>query len=124
MLARKICVVFALTLFLGAGQVILGAAAQPQPEKKSELAVTEILQVMGKGADYIVIGEESLYVEPKVTKITNAYGRAISLERLRTPCLAEVTYSRWMRGVERLPVVLHLKVKKTPWAASSEDSQE
>jgi hypothetical protein len=124
MLTRKICVVFALTLLLGVGQAMIGAPGQAQSEKGAGLVVTETLQVMGKGVDYIVIGEEPLYVAPEVTKITNRYGTAISLEKLRTPCLAEVTYTRWMKGVEKLPVVVHLKVKKVKWGATNKESQE
>jgi hypothetical protein len=79
---------------------------------------------MGKGADHIVIGEQPLYVVPEITKITSRYGTAISLKSLRTPCQAEVTYTRWMQGVDKHPVVLHLKVKKVYRGASSDNSQE
>jgi hypothetical protein len=88
------------------------------------MVMTETLQVMGKGIDYILIGEEPMYVAPEITKITTRSGTAISLRRLRTPCLAEVTYARWMRGVEKLPVVLYLKVKSTKWGAASSESTE
>jgi hypothetical protein len=124
MLTRKILLVFGLTLFLGAGQAIIGFAGQGQPQKRSGMVMTETLQVMGKGLDYILIGEEPLYVAPEVTKITDRYGAAISLEKLRTPCLAEVTYARWMKGVEKLPVVVHLKVKKVKWGATNKESLE
>jgi hypothetical protein len=79
---------------------------------------------MGKGADHIVIGEQPLYVVPGITKITSSYGTAIELSRLRTPCLAEVTYTRWLQGATKLPVVLHLKVKKVYRGASSSESTE
>jgi len=124
MLARKILLVFGLTLFLGAGQAIIGFAGQAQPQKRSGLVMTETLQVMGKGIDYILIGEEPIYVAPEITKITSRSGTALSLKRLRTPCLAEVTYARWMKGVEKLPVVLYLKVKSTKWGATSTESTE
>ncbi len=124
MLTRKILLVFGLTLFLGAGQAIIGFAGQGQPQKRSGMVMTETLQVMGKGVDYIVIGEEPLYVAPEVTKITDRNGAAISLEKLRTPCLAEVTYARWMKGVEKLPVVVQLKVKKVKWGATNKESLE
>jgi hypothetical protein len=88
------------------------------------MVMTETLQVMGKGTDYILIGEEPLYVAPEITKITTRSGTAISLKRLRTPCLAEVTYTRWMKGVDKLPVVLYLKVKSTKWGAMSTESTE
>jgi hypothetical protein len=88
------------------------------------MVMTETLQVMGKGIDYILIGEEPLYVAPEITKITTRNGTAISLKRLRTPCLAEVTYARWMKGVEKLPVVLYLKVKSAKWGATSSESTE
>jgi hypothetical protein len=124
MIARKILLVFGLTLFLLAGQAVIGFAGQGQPHKRSGMVMTETLQVMGKGTDYILVGEEPLYVVPETTKITTRSGTAISLKRLRTPCLAEVTYASWMKGVEKLPVVLYLKVKKTKWAATSSESTE
>ena len=124
MVTRKIFVVFVLILFLGVGQIMIGAPGQAQSKKGSGFIVTETLQVMGKGVDYIVIGEEPLYVAPEVTKITDRYGATISLEKLRTPCLAEVTYARWMNGVEKLPVVVQLKVKKVKWGATNKESLE
>lgn len=124
MSARKIFLVFGLTLILGVGQASIGIAGQGQPEKRSGMVMTETLQVMGKGTDYILIGEEPLYVAPEITKITTRSGTAISLERLRTPCLAEVTYTSWMKGVEKLPVVLYLKVKSNNWTATSSESTE
>jgi len=125
MLARKILLVFALTTFLVAGQaIIIGFPGHAQPQKRSGMVMTETLQVMGKGTDYILIGEEPLYVAPEITKITSRSGTAISLKRLRTPCLAEVTYARWMKGVEKLPVVLYLKVKSAKWGATSTESTE
>ena len=124
MLTRKIFFVFGLTLILGAGQAVIGFAGQGQPQKRSGMVMTETLQVMGKGTDYILIGEEPLYVAPEITKITTRSGTAITLQRLRTPCLAEVTYARWMKGVEKLPVVLYLKVKSTKWGATTSESQE
>jgi len=124
MLTRKICVVLALALLIGVGQAMIGADSQAQSGKRSGDVITETLQVMGKGVDYIVIGEEPLYVAPEVTKIIDRYGATISLEKLRTPCLAEVTYARWMEGVEKLPVVVHLKVKKVKWGATNKESQE
>jgi hypothetical protein len=65
-----------------------------------------------------------LYVVPEITKITSRYGTAIELGRLRTPCLAEVTYARWWKGTDKLPVVLHLKVKKVYPGANSSESTE
>jgi len=125
MLARKILLVFALTTFLVAGQaIIIGFPGHAQPQKRSGMVMTETLQVMGKGTDYILVGEEPLYVTPEITKITTRSGTAISLKRLRTPCLAEVTYARWMKGVEKLPVVLYLKVKSAKWGATSTESTE
>ena len=124
MLARKILLVFGLTLFLGAGQAIIGFAGQGQPLRRSAMVETETLQIMGKGLDYILVGEQPLYVAPEITKITSRSGTPISLKRLRTPCLAEVTYTRWMKGVTKLPVVLDLKVKSTKVGASSSESTE
>jgi len=124
MLARKIILVFGLTLLLGASQAIIGFAGQGQPQKRAGMVMTETLQVMGKGPDYILVGETSLYVAPKITKITSRNGTAISLKRLRTPCLAEVTYASWLPGVDKHPVVLELKVKRTKSGATSTESTE
>ena len=124
MLLRKLCAVITLGLLFVVGQAEITLAGQPPAGKQGPEVVTETFHVMGKGADYIVIGEQPLYVVPEFTTITSHYGTAIELGRLRTPCLAEVTYSRWFQGAEKLPVVLHLKVKKVYRGASSENSQE
>ncbi len=124
MLARKIILIFGLTLLLGAGQAIIGFAGQGQPRKRAGMVMTETLQVMGKGPDYILVGEMSLYVAPEITKITSRNGTAISLKRLRTPCLAEVTYASWVPGVDKHPVVLELKVRRTKSGATSTESTE
>jgi hypothetical protein len=124
MLLRKLCAVIFLSLLFIVGQADIVVAGQPAAGKQGPEVVTETLRLMGKGADHIVIGEQPLYVVPEITKITSSYGTAISLKSLRTPCLAEVTYTRWMKGVDKLPVVLHLKVKKVYRGASSDNSQE
>ncbi len=124
MSTRKICLVLALSLLLAAGQVMIGLAGQDNPAKQAKLVSTETLRIMDKGFDRIYVGEQPLYIVPEITKITNRYGTTISLDRLRTPCLAEVTYARWMKGVDKLPVVLHLKVKSTKWGATSSESTE
>ena len=124
MLLRKLCAVITLSLLFIVGQAEIVLPGQPLTRKQGPDAVTETLRVMGKGADHIVIGEQHLYVMPEITKITSSYGTAIELGRLRTPCLAEVTYTRWLQGATKLPVVLHLKVKKVYRGASSDNSQE
>ena len=124
MLLRKLCAVITLSLLLVVGHAEIVLAGQPPAGKQGPEVVTETLRVMGKGVDHIVIGEQPLYVVPEITKITSSYGTTIELGRLRTPCLAEVTYSRWFQGAEKLPVVLRLKVKKVYRGASSENSQE
>ena len=124
MLSRKIILVFGLTLLIGASQAIIGLAGQGQTQKRAGMVMTETLQVMGKGLDYILIGEMPLYVAPKITKITSRNGTAISLKRLRTPCLAEVTYASWLPGMDKHPVVLELKVKRTKSGATSTESTE
>jgi len=124
MLARKILLIFALILFLVGNLAIVGFAGQGQPQKRAGMVMTETLQVMGKGLDYILIGEMPLYVAPKITKITSRNGTAITLKRLRTPCLAEVTYADWMPGLDKHPVVLELKVKRTKSGAASTESTE
>jgi hypothetical protein len=63
-------------------------------------------------------------VVPEITKITGRYGTEIELRRLRTPCLAEVTFSWSYKGVKKLPVVLNLQVKKVYPGASSSESTE
>ena len=124
MLLRKLCAVITLSLLFIVGQAEIVVAGQPPAGKQGPEVVTETLRVMGKGVDHIVIGEQPLYVVPEITKITSSYGTAINLKSLRTPCLAEVTYTRWMKGVDKLPVVLYLKVKKVYRGASSDNSQE
>ena len=124
MLVRKLSVVLALTVVLIVGVVKISYSGQEYLTKKEPPAVTEILRVMGKGVDHIVVGEQPLYVVSEITKITGVYGTAIDLGRLKTPCLAEVTYVRWFKGVEKQPVVLHLRVKKVFRGASSENSRE
>ena len=124
MLVRKLSVVLALAIVLIAGVVKLGYSGQQYLTKNEPPAVTEILRVMGKGVDHIVVGEQPLYVVSEITKIIGVYGTAIDLGRLKTPCLAEVTYVRWLKGVDKQPVVLHLRVKKVFRGASSENSLE
>ena len=124
MLVRKLCAVITLSLLFVLGQAEIVKAGQPPAGKHGPEVVTETLRVMGKGVDHIVVGEQPLYVLPEITKITSRYGTDIELRRLRTPCLAEVTYSRWYRGVENLPVVLEVKVKKVYRGASSDNAQE
>ena len=124
MIVRRLSVVLALTILLIGGAVKIGCCGQEHLIKKEPPSVTEILRVMGKGVDHIVVGEQPLYVVPKITKIIGVYGTAIDLARLKTPCLAEVTYVRWFEGAEKQPVVLNLKVKKEFRGASSENSLE
>jgi hypothetical protein len=124
MSTRKICIVLALSLLLAAGQVMIGLAGQDNPAKQAKLVSTETLRIMDKGVDRIYVDEQPLYVLPEITKITNRYGTTISLDRLRTPCLAEVTYARWMKGVNKLPVVVQLKVKRVYRNATASSSRE
>lgn len=124
MLLRKLCAVITLSLLFIVGQADIVLAGQPPARTQGPEVVTETLRVMGKGVDHIVIGEQPLYVVPEITKITSSYGTAIELRRLRTPCLAEVTYTRWLQGAKKLPVVLHLKVKKVYRGATSSESTE
>ncbi len=103
---------------------MVGLADQAQPTHQAKLLETETLRVMGKGVDRIYVGEQSLYVLPGITKITNRYGTTISLSRLRTPCLAEVTYARWVKGVKKLPVIVDLKVQSVYRGASVKRAEE
>jgi len=121
---RKLCAVIFLSLLFVVGQAEIVVAGQTPTGKQGPEVVTETLRVMGKGVDHIVIGEQPLYVVPEITKITSSHGTAIELRRLRTPCLAEVTYARWWKGTDKLPVVLHLKVKRVYRGASSDESRE
>jgi hypothetical protein len=124
MLLRKLCAVITLSLLFVVGQAEIVVAGQTPTRKQGPEVVTETLRVMGKGADHIVIGEQPLYVVPEITKITSSHGTDIELSRLRTPCLAEVTYARWWKGTDKLPVVLHIKVKRVYRGASSDESRE
>jgi hypothetical protein len=121
---RKIWLVVALSLLLAAGQVMICLAGQDNNGKQPKLVSTETLRIMDKGVDRIYVGEQPLYILPEVTKITNKYGTTISLGRLHTPCLAEVTYARWMKGVKQLPVVVELKVKRVYRNATTTGSRE
>ena len=124
MSTRKICLVLFLSLLLAAGQVMIGSAGQESPGKQTKLVSTETLRIMDKGVDCIYVGEQPLYVLPEVTKIINKYGTTITFAQLRVPCLAEVTYARWMKGVDKLPVVVELKVKRTFGNATATGSRE
>ena len=124
MLLRKLCVVITLSLLFILGHAEIVKAGQPLVRKQGPEVFTETFRIMGKASDHIVVGEQHLYVVPEISKITSRYGTEIELRRLRTPCLAEVTYSRWYKGVKKLPVVLHLKVKKVYPGASAVESSE
>ena len=121
---RHIFTILVVALLFAVGQGQTGLAVQKQKPKQEDLGVTQTLRIMGKGSDHIVVGEKPLYVLPKISKITDRNGSTIRLARLRTPCLAEVNYVHWMRGVEKLPIVLHLKVKKVYRGASAVESKE
>ena len=124
MRVRHILTILIVALLFALGQGQTGLAGQKRQPKQEDFGVTQTLRIMGKGADHIVVGEKPLYVLPKISKITDLNGSTIRLARLRTPCLAEVNYARWIRGVKKLPVVLHLKVKKVYRGASAEESKE
>ena len=117
--ATKVYLLFTLGLLLLVGQAQIGWTARGEVEKQNPSAVTETLRVMGKDVDYIVVGEEAMYVLPATTRITSLYGTSIDLNRLPTPCLAEITYSNWWKGTDKLPVVLDLKVRKVYRGASN-----
>ena len=122
--ATRVYLLFTVGLLMLVGQAEIGWTGRKEVKKQNPSAVTETLRVMGKEVDHIVVGEEPLYVVPAITRITSSYGTSIDLNRLRTPCLAEVTYSNWWKGTDKLPVVLHLKVKRVYRGASSEESKE
>jgi len=124
MSTRKICLVLALSLLLAASQVMIGLAGQEKPARQAKLVFTETLRIMDKGVDCIYVDEQPLYVLPEITKITNKYGTTISLDRLRTPCLAEVTYAKWMEDANKLPVVVELRVKREYRNATATSSRE
>jgi len=121
---RKHIVVIVFIILLLSGQERIVSAGQARIQSKNSSIVTEVLRVSGKGADHIVVGEQRLYVIPGISSLASSTGTAIELRRLRTPCLAEVSYVGWIKGVEKQPVVLHLKVKKVYPGASSETAQE
>ena len=121
---RKHIVVIVFIILLLSGQERIVSAGQARIQSKNSSSVTEVLRVSGKGADHIVVGEQRLYVIPGISSLASSTGTAIELGRLRTPCLAEVSYVGWIKGVEKQPVVLHLKVKRVYPGASSETTQE
>jgi len=124
MRVRHIFMILALALLFLAGSGQIGLTQQKEGPQQEDLGITQTLRIMGKGTDHIVVGEEPLYVLPKISKITDISGSTIRLASLPVPCLAEVSYARWMRGVKKLPVVLQLKVKKVYRGASAVESRE
>jgi len=117
---RKLIVVISFIVLLLGGQEKIASSGQARFQSKNSSTVTEVLRVQGKGTDHIVVGEQRLYVIPGISSLVNTYGTAIDLRRLRTPCLAEVSYVDWMKGVEKQPVVLYLREKRVYPDASSE----
>jgi hypothetical protein len=124
MRAHTICAILVLSLLLATAPMGLTWAEQVKAHREGEMALTETLRVMGKGPDSIVVGEEHLYVVSGLTRITNANGALIDLASLRTPCQAEVTYTRWMKGVKKGPVALHIHVVKEYPGASALSPRE
>lgn len=124
MRAHTICGILVLSLLLASAPIQSGWAEQAKARRPAEMTVTESLRVMGKGSDSIVVGEEHLYVVPEVTRITNPNGALINLSTLRTPCQAEITYTRWMKGVKKGPVALHIHVVKEYPGASALSPRE
>ena len=124
MRAQAIFGILALSLLLATAPVELTWAEQVRAHREGEMALTQTLRVMGKGPDSIVVGEEHLYVVPDVTRITNPNGALMNLGSLRTPCQAEVTYTRWMKGVKKGPVALHIHVVKEYPGASALSPRE
>ena len=121
---RTLMMVMAFSMLLIGGQERLGSTGQTMIRGKDSSSVTEVLRVLGKGADHIVVGEQRLYVVPGISSLVSSYGTAIELSRLRTPCLAEVSYVGWIKGIDKQPVVLHLEVKKVYSGAGSEIAGE
>jgi hypothetical protein len=124
MRAQTICGILVLSLLLASAPIQSGWAEQAKARRPGDMTVTETLRVMGKGSDSIVVGEEHFYVVPDVTRITNPSGALMSLASLRTPCQAEVTYTRWMKGVKKGPVALHIHVVKEYPGASAFSPRE
>jgi hypothetical protein len=116
--------ILVMTLILVTGSGEIGQTEQKEGADQEGLGITQTLRIMGKGTDHIVVGEKPLYILPRISKITDISGRTVSLASLRVPCLAEVSYARWMRGVKQLPVVLNLKVKKVYRGSSAVESRE
>jgi len=100
-------------LLLAAWLLVAGNASGWAQEQAQVPTSTETLQIMGKGGDYVIVGEERpMYVVDKVTVISNRYGGRIDLTRLQTPCVAEITYAWRYQGVDKSPVALEIKVKR------------
>ena len=124
MRVNTICGILVLSLLLASAPIQSGWAEQARARRAAEMTVTETLRVMGKGSDSIMVGEEHLYVVPEVTRITNPNGALMNLGSLRTPCQAEITYTRWMKGVKKGPVALHIHVVKEYPGASAFSPRE
>ncbi len=124
MRAHTICGILVFSLLLANAPIRSGWAEQAKARRAAEIKVTETLRVMGKGSDSIMVGEEHLYVAPEVTRITDPNGALMSFASLRTPCQAEITYTRWMKGVKKGPVALHIHVVKEYPGASASSPRE
>lgn len=118
-----VIVAFSVLLLIGSHERV-GSAGQARTQNSDPSSVTEVLRVLGKGTDHIVVGEQRLYVIPGISSLVSTSGTSIELSRLRTPCLAEVSYVPAMKGVEKHPVVLHLKVKRVYSGASRQVARE
>jgi hypothetical protein len=119
MRAHTVCGILVLSLLLATAPMEPTRAEQVGSHREGDMAVKENLRIMGKGPDCIVVGEEHLYVVPERTRITDPSGALMSLASLRTPCQAEVTYTRWMKGVKKGPIALHIHVLKEYPGASA-----
>jgi hypothetical protein len=124
MRVRMIYAIFVLGLILAGARADLACAEQAQARREAENVDKQTVRVMAKGPDSIVVGEEHLYVVPKVTRITDSAGALMDLGSLRTPCQAEVSYTRWMKGIKKAPVALHVHVLKEYPGASAVSPHE
>ena len=119
-----VIVAFSVLLLIVGSHERVGSAGQARTQNSDPSSVTEVLRVLGKGTDHIVVGEQRLYVIPGISSLVSTSGTSIELSRLRTPCLAEVSYVPAMKGVEKHPVVLRLKVKRVYSGANRQAAWE
>lgn len=69
MSGRKYLVIVAFSVLLIGSHERTGSAGQARTQNSDPSSVTEVLRVLGKGTDHIVVGEQRLYVIPGISSL-------------------------------------------------------